>query len=1084
MISHFRRIALTDPDTEVFTFFDGNGQRQSVLSRGVLCQRADALASALASKGLTAGDRVVLCYPPSMDFIVALFACLSMGVVPVPVYPPSPHRLAHDLTSLRRVVDIADAKKILTNRSYRWVKRAASLRHLTSWSRSRWSALEWVATDGLADTFRTHVPHEPDPSDVAFLQFTSGSTSEPKGVRITWENLRHQLEFNRHQLGFSPDARLVMWVPQYHDLGLISGILSVLNGNGWLGMLSPLAFLRRPAVWFDVMSQARATHTAAPDFAYALAVRRTTAEQRAGWDLSHLRVAMNAAEPVRATTMRAFVDAFRVSGLSPESWSPAYGLAEHTVGVTLGGGRVLPVQREQLAHHGRLVRQQGSDLEMVSCGRPPADIIVRVVDPESGRALPAGQIGEIWVDSPSKADGYEGRPDLSQATFEAALPGEPHRFLRTGDMGALVDGELYVTGRRKDMFIVGGHNLYPHDIEDSVRACHPSIRPGGVAVFSGAEEAQAEERLVALVELREYPAPPEVVDALVAEVRRVIQARHDIACHGVVIGQRGAVLKTTSGKVRRRACREAFLAETLPVVHVDLRQAQATPWLQACSRCPVETQDLRALEPAIRASLIEDHIRDVLASQGRDPTSTSTVDWDTTLQELGFDSVQRSELLVALEDRYAIPLSLPEHRQGNMTPRELCQGIEEALCREPTEEPPTDHPVVGHDPCTSPAPQPSAGDDTGVRTALLTGITGNLGALMAWRLLQDGCRVYALSRRRGLPARERALQALRVVSGQPISASHALARRLIVIDVPITDDDAMCAISIPEGIDETWHFASTVKFMPKDRDEIYEVNLRALESTLALHRRAARTGAKFWYVSTAYIAGKGQSLLPEARFGFEHIKSFHNDYERSKYQAESLFFDALEAGHVEGCVVRPSIVVDARPPMSLKNYHGYYVLVQSLFNFNAYLARRDESVCLRLQMDESNLVNLIPLDVTAERMMMLRAADPVSGGVFHVTNGSDVTIGRVWESLSEDLSHLSITFVDREAFTKKRKGPYESLFAYNTVYTAPYCHEKLRFDQTATQALLGNCFELDYTADRLRALNHRYLRKMNLWRET
>ena len=361
------------------------------------------------------------------------------------------------------------------------------------------------------------------------------------------------------------------------------------------------------------------------------------------------------------------------------------------------------------------------------------------------------------------------------------------------------------------------------------------------------------------------------------------------------------------------------------------------------------------------------------------------------------------------------------------------------------------------------------------KTVLLTGITGNLGALMAWNLLSKGCRVLAPCRALGnITARERAFKTIAVVSGHKIDPDSDLASSLEVIEVDITNSTAMGKLELGQVIDETWHFASTVKFMAKDRDEIYRVNLQGLDEVLALHQRHATPSTRFYYVSTTYIGGSGIRFLPEKRLNFEQIESFHNDYERSKFQAESRFLDAVESGVIDGIVVRPSMVVDPDPPASLKNFHGYYFMVRSLYNFNRYLAPRDESVRLRVLMDKDNLVNFIPLDVTIQRMLAIRACSPSGGSVFNVCNTSHITVECVCRELSRHFSHLKFDLVERESFEKNAKTRYESLVAYNTVYSAPYCQEKIQFDQSETLALLGDSFTREYNADRLYELNQRF----------
>jgi nucleoside-diphosphate-sugar epimerase len=361
------------------------------------------------------------------------------------------------------------------------------------------------------------------------------------------------------------------------------------------------------------------------------------------------------------------------------------------------------------------------------------------------------------------------------------------------------------------------------------------------------------------------------------------------------------------------------------------------------------------------------------------------------------------------------------------------------------------------------------------KTVLLTGITGNLGALMAWNLLSKGCRVLAPCRAVGnITARERAIKTMTVVSGNEIDPGSDLASSLEVIEVDITDSKVMGKLELGQVIDETWHFASTVKFMAKDRDEIYRVNLQGLDEVLALHQRHATPGTRFNYVSTTAVGGKNIKILPEKQLDLKGIQSFHNDYERSKFQAESRLLDAVGKASVNAIVLRPSIVVDPDPPGCLRNFHGYYFLVRSLQNFNRYLAHRKEHVRLRVLMEKGNLVNFIPLDAATQRMLAISEHSPPNGSVFNVCNTSQITVDRSCYELSRHLSHLKFDLVGPESFEIKPKTPYESLVAYNTVYSAPYCQEKIQFDQTETLALLGDSFTREYNADRLYELNQRF----------
>ncbi|MEU8528856.1 fatty acyl-AMP ligase [Streptomyces sp. NPDC048629] len=571
VVAAFDLLRRTSPDRELFTFVDDDGRDARTLSAGSLAGSAMAIAHELTARGLVPGDRVLLCYPPGPDFVEALTACLWVGLIPVPVYPPNPLKLRHDVAALAATAQDCGARAVLTNTAYDRARTAGRIAGSLTFRAVSWPALPWHRTDRSrpVEQEAAPLPVAPEPGAPALLQYTSGSTGSPKGVVITHGNLWHEIQANALDLGLGEDVRGVFWLPQYHDFGLISVILSTLAGNSRTYLLSPLAFLQQPAVWFDVMHRVRATHTAAPNFAFEVAVRRTTAYQRAQWDLSSLRAVMSAAEPIRPATVDRFYRAFAIAGLLPVTLYPAYGLAEHTVSVTMGGKARVLLDRTAL-EKGRAVPLEGDasgadgtpGIEYVGCGRvtkPGARVVI--VDPETRLECGPHDIGEIWVDSPTKALGYWGRPEESDEIFAATLEGadDGPRYLRTGDLGFFHEGELYVTGRHKDLIILGGHNVYPQDIEDSVRECHELVRPGGVAAFAleASDQLGTEERLVVFVETGRPRAGRPKLDELAAAVRRRVREDHGMGCD-VVVGAAGLVLKTTSGKVRRSACREKY----------------------------------------------------------------------------------------------------------------------------------------------------------------------------------------------------------------------------------------------------------------------------------------------------------------------------------------------------------------------------------------------------------------------------------------------------------------------------------------------------------------------------------------------
>jgi acyl-CoA synthetase (AMP-forming)/AMP-acid ligase II len=563
VLSPFADLAARAPRTPLFSFVDDHGRDADRITAGELADAAEQVAAAIRGWGIAPGERVLLVYPPSIDFIRALAGCLVAGAVPVPVYPPNPFTLKRDLASLAATASGCGATHALTNTGYDRIRQTTVATGLLRRDGARWPALRWHRTDrGLARAAGAVTWHRPaSPDEPALLQYTSGSTSAPRGVAISHRNLLAEIAANAADLGLGASARGVFWLPQYHDFGLISVILSSMAGNSQTTLLSPLTFMQRPAVWFEVMSRVRGTHTAAPNFAFDLAVRKTTPEQRRGWDLSCLRVVMSAAEPIRPATVDAFHAAFAVTGLRPEAFYPAYGLAEHTVSVTMGGRARLRLDPAELGA-GRVVPAEGRDaVEYVGCGRATkAGTTLLIVDPATCRPCGPGQVGEIWVDSPTKALGYHGLPEESERAFRARVAGDGGgtTYLRTGDLGFLHGGELFVTGRRKDVVILNGRNFYPADLEDTVRDCHPLVRPGGLAAFS--VDGGAGESLVLFVETRTDRVGPDQVAAVADAVRDALYAAHRLPCPVVVVGPAGLVRKTTSGKVRRGSCREAYLS--------------------------------------------------------------------------------------------------------------------------------------------------------------------------------------------------------------------------------------------------------------------------------------------------------------------------------------------------------------------------------------------------------------------------------------------------------------------------------------------------------------------------------------------
>ncbi len=553
-------------DDLAFTYSrDGEEKEVTRLTYAKLDAQARRIASDLQQQG-AAGERVLVLCPPGLDFIVGLFGCLYAGAVAVPVHPPVRDHLVPRVESI-----IADAQPgfALSN-----AEMQARIRPTVD-GLVKGRPLRWFGTDTTGDE-TLWVPPDIDGGAIAMVQYTSGSTALPKGVVLSHGNLVHNLEVIR-QTWKSPFDRVgeygVFWLPPYHDMGLIGGILQTIYVGGICALMPPNAFIKRPMRWLEAISRHRARISAAPNFAYDLCVELSTPEERAALNLSSWSTAMCGAEPIRSATLQGFADAFAPAGFRPEAFYPVYGLAEATLLVSGGSDAPLPVvrhiERAPLGER-RVVEvapEHPSALTLVGCGRPQGDQEVIIVDPESRRPCGPDEVGEIWVAGPSVAQGYLGKPEQTEEAFAAHLADTGRGpFLRTGDLGFFRSEELFVTGRRKDLIIIRGTNHYPEDIELTVQACHPALMRGRGAVFSVAQGPDAAERLVVVQEVNHYQLGEAELNAIVDAIRTAVTERHEIQADAVVLAEPLKIPTTSSGKIQRSACRQQFLDGELQTV--------------------------------------------------------------------------------------------------------------------------------------------------------------------------------------------------------------------------------------------------------------------------------------------------------------------------------------------------------------------------------------------------------------------------------------------------------------------------------------------------------------------------------------
>lgn len=571
LVHRLHRRALEQPEQVAYTFLRYSEAGKQSLTYRELDRRVRCIGTHLRNMGAS-GKPVLLLFPSGLDYISAYFGCLYAGAIAVPAYPP---HSARDFPRIKAIVADSKANIVLTTtdeyaKATRWLKKNPDLALLT-----------WLLTESLdSGEIEPWQDSAIDGDTLAFLQYTSGSTTTPKGVMVSHGNLMHNLAAIHAHWKVDETAHPVgvYWLPIFHDMGLIMGILSPLYSGYPVYFMSPADFLQRPLRWLQAISDYRGTFSCAPNFAYELCLRRICPEDLTNLDLSCWEGAGNAAEAVRNDTLERFSQYFFSCGFPQTAFRPGYGLAEATLIVTSGykgePTYVKAISKQRL-EAGYVEASSGSEQEvkhLVGCGATMQNQSIVIVDPETLQRRESSQVGEIWVSGPSVAQGYWRRPEETAGAFQAYLTTGEGPFLRTGDLGVFQDENLFVTGRIKDLIILSGRNLYPQDIESTVEHAHPAIRAGYCVAFSA--EQEGEERLIVLAEINHRYRPqttiadeaeysPLDMQAIIKSVRRAVAEQHEVRVYEVLLLKIGGVLKTSSGKLQRHACRMAFLQGTL-----------------------------------------------------------------------------------------------------------------------------------------------------------------------------------------------------------------------------------------------------------------------------------------------------------------------------------------------------------------------------------------------------------------------------------------------------------------------------------------------------------------------------------------
>ncbi|MFB6277512.1 MAG: AMP-binding protein [Halothece sp.] len=636
------------PNELAFTFLQDGETETASFTYGELHQAACRIGAHLQALNL-AGERALILHAPGWDYLSALFGCWYAGVVAVPAYPPQNRRNAGRIQSLAVDAQIAAVFTEENNlaKTRQWLDSVLDIQSLY------WFIPE-ASLQERGDNWKTSSLNE---DTLALLQYTSGSTGTPKGVMLSHRNLLTNSGLIQKAIESGGEDVIVTWLPPYHDMGLIGAILQPLYVGCPCIWMPPVSFLQQPYRWLKAISDYQGTISVAPNFGYDLCVNKISSQQRQSLDLRSWRVALAGAEPIRAHTLNQFTNTFAECGFQWESFYPCYGLAEATLFVTGSDWHKAPTiqhfSQAALKVNRAIPTDDPEDAQaFVSCGKPPQEQEIAIVNPETLTRVCTEEVGEIWVAGASVAQGYWRKDQETAQTFQASLPDAPEKiFLRTGDLGTYQQGELYITGRRKDLIIIRGQNYYPQDIEETVEQAHSGLRKGCGAAF-GMTQSDTEQLAVVQEVERRYRRQP--LDPLIQAIREAISAQHDLQVATVVLIKPTTIPKTSSGKIQRRACRQMWLEGELDVLaewHLPTNDNQSLSYL-----IQELTKQYQQAPPHKQRPLLEAYVCAQIAKALCLP-SPETIDMNKSFLALGMDSLTGATLANELENHLGISLA-------------------------------------------------------------------------------------------------------------------------------------------------------------------------------------------------------------------------------------------------------------------------------------------------------------------------------------------------------------------------------------------------------------------------------------------
>ena len=633
--------AQVSSDKIAYRFLVDGDKQELTLTYGQLHQRALAIAARLKAEAKP-GDRALLLYPQGLEFICAFFGCLYAGVIAVPAYPPNPHRLQSSMDRLEIMVQDADPSLILGTSAILSIIRLNAVkdgvlhvfkgRHKnTSMSRSL-AQLKKINTEKITVSQSSIIlPYEAKANELAYLQYTSGSTGNPKGVMISHSNTidnTHQI----HSRVFESVDFMVSWLPLYHDMGLINTLFMPLRADIDVKFFSPIDFLKEPIRWLNAISSPRNCYSGGPNFSFEYLLKKTTSEQLEQIRLDNWILTFTGAEPVCENTLNRFINRFTAYGFKEKSIRPVYGLAEATAAVTCKYSNMKMNVSTLCAASNDLTCRKDMLKGYVCCGSIATNHIIKIVDLSRRLVLGEEKLGEIWLQGASVAQGYWGNEEATKETFQAYTADGQGPFLRTGDLGFMKDGELYVVGRLKDMIIIRGRNYAPQDVEYAVETAHDGIRKGCVAAF-GFEERGVEKLGVVCEVKRTYIKKNhnDIIQSIIQNITR----ENELSVSAIVLLKSGQIYKTTSGKIQRRKTKQAFLTRSLSEVYrweTTTVQSEKVPTFSA-------THDTRPMREQLKMWM----------AQQLDKDSSEIAD-DASFSSLGLDSIQTLEAAESLSN--------------------------------------------------------------------------------------------------------------------------------------------------------------------------------------------------------------------------------------------------------------------------------------------------------------------------------------------------------------------------------------------------------------------------------------------------